>query len=91
MSNLSEPGKRRQDCPNQRECFEMLQLILDGEATPEQKHHFLSVHLEECMPCYKNYHLEVAIRQLLKSKCTGNAPQDLVEDIKRKVAQNLSL
>ena len=90
MSNLSEPGNRKQDCPNKRECFEMLQLILDGEATTQQKDIFLKVHLEECMPCYKNYHLEVAIRQLLRTKCVHNAPQDLVEDIKRKVAQNLS-
>ncbi len=90
MSNLSEPGNRKHDCPNQRECFEKLQLILDGEATPDQKDHFLKTHLEDCMPCYRNYHLEVAIRQLLRSKCTGNAPQELVEDIRRKVVQNLS-
>jgi mycothiol system anti-sigma-R factor len=68
----------------------MLQLIVDGEATPEQKEHFLTHHLEECMPCYKNYHLEVAIRQLLKSKCTDSCPQELVESIKAKVIQNLA-
>ena len=90
MSNLSEHGDRKQDCPNKRECFEMLQLILDGEATPHQKDSFLKEHLEDCMPCYKNYHLEVAIRQLLKTKCTGTAPEGLIEDIKRKVAQNLA-
>jgi anti-sigma factor (TIGR02949 family) len=90
MSNLSEPDSKKQDCPNSRECFEMLQLILDGEATPQQKDTFLKEHLEDCMPCYKNYHLEVAIRQLLKTKCSGHAPQDLIEDIKRKVAQNLA-
>jgi len=90
MSNLSEQDNRKQDCPNKRECFEMLQLILDGEATPDQKQNFLTEHLEDCMPCYKNYHLEVAIRQLLRTKCTSHAPQELVEEIKRKVAQNLA-
>ncbi len=90
MSNLSEPGSRKQDCPNKRQCFEMLQLILDGEATPQQKDIFLKEHLEECMPCYKNYHLEVAIRQLLKTKCTGSAPPELVDDIRKIVAQNLA-
>lgn len=90
MSNLSAQDGMKQDCPNKRECFEMLQLILDGEATPEQQEKFLKEHLEECMPCYKNYHLEVAIRQLLRTKCTGSAPQELVEDIKRRVAQNLA-
>ena len=88
--NSPDQSKMKQDCQNQRECFEMLQLILDGEVSSQQKEHFLKDHLEQCMPCYKNYHLEVAIRQLLKTKCTGSAPQELVDDIKRKVAQNLA-
>jgi len=89
---MSTPDSKnmKQDCPNQRECLQMLQLILDGEATSEQKDHFLKVHLEECLPCYKNYHLEVAVRQLLKNKCCNEAPQELVDDIKLKVIQNLT-
>jgi anti-sigma factor (TIGR02949 family) len=89
---MSTPDQSRmkQDCENSRECLQMLQLILDGEATPEQKDHFLTQHLEQCMPCYKNYHLEVAIRQLLKTKCSNQAPQELVEDIRKKVIQNLA-
>ncbi len=86
----SYQNQKKQECPNQQECMEMLQLIVDGEASHDQKEHFLKHHLEECMTCYKNYHLEVAIRQLLKTKCTGSAPQELVDDIKRKVAQNLA-
>ncbi len=88
--NSPDQSKMKQDCENSRECFEMLQLILDGEATTQQKDHFLKQHLEQCMPCYRNYHLEVAIRQLLKTKCTQHAPQDLVDDIRKKVIQNLS-
>jgi anti-sigma factor (TIGR02949 family) len=89
---MSTPDQSRmkQDCENSRECLQMLQLILDGEATPEQKDHFLTKHLDECMPCYKNYHLEVAIRQLLKTKCSNQAPQELVDDIRKKVIQNLA-
>lgn len=90
MSNLSEHDNQKRDCPNKRECFEMLQLILDGEASSQQKDTFLNQHLEECLPCYRNYHLEMAIRQLLKLKCTSLAPPELVDDIRRKVAQNLS-
>jgi len=89
MSNLDQ-NQKKQECANQRECMEMLQLIVDDEASHEQKEHFLLHHLEDCMPCYKNYHLEVAIRQLLKNKCTGQAPQDLVDSIKAKVIQNLA-
>ena len=88
--NSPDQSKMKQDCQNQRECFEMLQMIIDGEATTQQKDHFLKEHLEQCMPCYKNYHLEVAIRELLKSKCSSLAPQDLVEDIRKKVSQKLA-
>ncbi len=89
MSN-SDQHEKKQECENQRECMEMLQLIVDGEASHDQKEHFLKHHLEECMPCYKNYHLEVAIRQLLKNKCTGQAPQELIDSIKAKVITNLA-
>jgi anti-sigma factor (TIGR02949 family) len=88
--NSPDQSKMKQDCSNSRECLEMLQLILDGEATTEQKDHFLKDHLEQCMPCYKNYHLEVAIRELLKTKCSQHAPQELVDDIRKKVIQKLA-
>lgn len=88
--NSPDQSKMKQDCQNQRECFEMLQMILDGEASPHEKDHFLKEHLEQCMPCYKTYNLEVAIRQLLKSKCTQLAPPDLVDSIRKKVSQNLA-
>lgn len=90
MSNVPDRKPMKQDCENKRECLEILQLILDGEASTEQKNHFLKEHLEECMPCYKNYHLEVAIRELLKAKCTNHAPQELVDDIRKKIIQNLA-
>lgn len=88
--NSSDQSKMKQDCDNSQQCLEMLQLIIDGEATLQQKDQFLKEHLEQCMPCYKNYHLEVAIRELLKSKCTQHAPQELVDDIRKKVIQKLA-
>jgi anti-sigma factor (TIGR02949 family) len=87
--NSPDQSNMKQNCSNQRECFEMLQMILDGEASNDQKDQFIKEHLEQCMPCYKNYHLEVAIRELLKSKCKDHAPQDLVDQIRKKVTQNL--
>jgi anti-sigma factor (TIGR02949 family) len=88
--NPTDQSRMKQNCDNQKECFEMLQSILDGEATPQEKEHFLKEHLEQCMPCYKNYHLEVAIRDLLKAKCTQHAPPDLVENIKRTISQKMA-
>ena len=89
MSNPDQ-NKMKLECENQRQCMEMLQLIVDGEASSEQKEHFLMHHLEECMPCFKNDHLEVAICQLLKNKCTGQAPQELIDSIKAKVISNMA-
>jgi anti-sigma factor (TIGR02949 family) len=88
--NSPDFSKMKSDCQNQRECFEILQLIIDGEASTQQKEHFLKEHLEQCMPCYKNYHLEVSIRELLKTKCSQEAPQELVDTIRKKVIENLA-
>lgn len=66
-------------------CMEMLQSILDGEATPEQKDYFKQ-HMDHCLPCYKSYNLDMALKELLKTKCCGGAaPDDLVAQIKAKI------
>jgi anti-sigma factor (TIGR02949 family) len=84
MSNPDQNNMKK-NCSNQRECLEMLQLILDGEATPEQKANFKS-HVEECMPCFQHYHFDQAIKELLKLKCTHDAPTDLITSIKNKIS-----
>lgn len=77
-SNSSDPSKKFN-------CREMLQKILDGDATSEQQQQFKD-HMEECMPCYRIYELEMAIKGLLKKKCNGNgAPPDLIEKIKNQI------
>lgn len=86
MSNLDQ-GQSKHNCSNKYDCIEMLQLIVDGEATPQQKAHFRD-HLNECMPCYQQYHLDMAIRELLKVKCNHEAPSELIESIKIKISQN---
>jgi mycothiol system anti-sigma-R factor len=87
--SIPDQSKMKQDCSNQKDCLAMLQLIVDGEASAEQRDHFLKHHLEECLPCYRNYHLEVEIRQLLKAKCSGQAPQEIIDTIKSRVSQKL--
>lgn len=70
-------------------CLEMLQLIIDGDATTEQKEQF-KAHIDVCMPCYNSYHLETALKMLLKTKCSGNgAPPELIEKIKTQISQNM--
>ncbi|HZY80188.1 MAG TPA: mycothiol system anti-sigma-R factor [Cyclobacteriaceae bacterium] len=71
-------------------CLEMLQVILDGEASDEQKEYFKQ-HMDICLPCFKGYELDMAIKQLVKSKCCGgDAPSDLVEQIRITISQKIS-
>jgi mycothiol system anti-sigma-R factor len=71
-------------------CLEMLQVILDGEASDEQKTYFKE-HMDMCLPCFKGYELDMAIKQLVKSKCCGgDAPSDLVEQIRITISQKIS-
>lgn len=71
-------------------CLEMLQVILDGEASDDQKKYFKE-HMDMCLPCFKGYELDMAIKQLVKSKCCGgDAPSDLVEQIKITISQKIS-
>ncbi len=83
MANPSNPFL--QDDGKEPTCMEMLQSILDGEATPEQKNYFKQ-HIDHCMPCYKSYNFDMAIKELLQAKCCGgNCPEDLVAQIKAKI------
>jgi mycothiol system anti-sigma-R factor len=69
-------------------CMEMLQVIIDGEASNEQQEYFKS-HMDRCLPCFKSYDLDMAIKRLLQSKCCGgDAPSDLVDQIKMQISQN---
>ena len=86
MSN-SDQNQLKQDCADKRNCLEMLQLILDGEASPEQKANF-KLHIDECMPCFQHYHFDQTIKELLKIKCNSQAPIDLIESIKSKIKEN---
>ena len=71
-------------------CMEMLQLYLDGEVTQEQRTYFLS-HMDHCMPCFRTYQVDVAIRQLLKDRCCKEAaPGDLINQIKAQINQKNS-
>jgi mycothiol system anti-sigma-R factor len=69
-------------------CMEMLQLILDGEATAEQQDYFRS-HMDTCMPCFKSFSLDMSIKELVKTRCCSDqVPQGLVEQIKMQISQN---
>jgi len=64
--------------------MEMLQLVLDGEVTPEQRAYFLN-HMDQCASCFKAYDVDMAIKQLLKDRCCGECPGDLINQIRTQI------
>ncbi|MEM7107325.1 MAG: zf-HC2 domain-containing protein [Bacteroidota bacterium] len=67
------------------ECLELLNLVLDSAATPEEEENFKE-HLKRCMPCYEKYNLDLAIKKLIQEKCCGKqVPEGLVASIRSKV------
>ena len=71
-------------------CMEMLQLILDDQVTPEQREYFVA-HMANCMPCFETYQVDMAIKHLLKNRCCGgDAPKDLIVQIKAQIAKKNS-
>jgi anti-sigma factor (TIGR02949 family) len=76
-------------CSESEECSQLLQLILDGEASPEQEKKFYQ-HIDTCVYCLNGYELEKSIRKLIKTKIKKQeVPTDLVDSIKLKIRQTV--
>lgn len=59
-----------------------MQLILDGQATPEQEAKFKE-HINTCAPCLKDFELDQAIKIAIQKKCECLcAPEGLHSEIK---------
>jgi mycothiol system anti-sigma-R factor len=85
---MSEPNNPFTSSTGKRvTCMEMLQLILDGEVTHEQQEYFRA-HMDQCMPCFESYQLDMTIKQLVKARCCGGeAPGELLLQIRAKINQ----
>ncbi len=57
------------DKPDHQECLRILSLVLDDEATPEEKAIFKK-HLENCMPYFEIYSVDKTIRELIRKNCS---------------------
>lgn len=67
------------------ECMKLLQLVLDNEATEEQREVFEN-HVCNCMPYFEIYQVDKAIKSLVKKSCCGkDMPNDLAQEIKAKL------
>jgi len=71
-------------CNHQHACIQLIQKILDGEASPEEEAMFLEKK-EQCLPCQEGYALEKALKDQMKAKCRVACPESLVQRIKEKL------
>lgn len=66
---------------NAEECEHLLQLIIDGQATPEQITVFQQ-HICSCKNCDESFKIDIAIKEAIKKNCgCHQAPQELVNTI----------
>lgn len=78
-------SQQQEEKPDHKTCLEILNAVMDGEATPEQEEMFVK-HIQTCMPYYEIYNLDKTIKELLKSRCCGkDVPNDLLDAIKSRV------
>ncbi len=85
--NEEKSGARKLRCDDTSKCFELLESILDGELGNPGKE-VLKEKLAKCQPCFEHFHLEQAIREVLKNKCTKQAvPQELAKTIREKIQE----
>src|SRR5690606_9118980 len=87
MENLKSSGDRKLSCGDETKCFQLLESILDGENGLDSKQ-VLNEKLAKCQPCFEYYHLEQAIRELVKTKCTMQpVPEELAASIRQKIEE----
>lgn len=85
----AKDGEILEKCSESEECNQLLQLVLDGEATSDQEDKFLN-HIDHCIYCLNGYEMEKSIRKLIKSKIKKQTvPADLVDSIKLKIRQTV--
>lgn len=69
------------------DCLKSLQLLVDGEINKDQEN-YLRTHLDDCIPCYKVYNVEKAVKEILQNKLEKKpVPTHLINLIIDKIRQ----
>jgi anti-sigma factor (TIGR02949 family) len=85
--NAESAGERKLQCSDVTKCFELLESILDGDMA-QGGSEILKDKLAKCQPCFQHFHLEQAIREVLKTKCTKQeVPSELTDSIRQKIQE----
>jgi anti-sigma factor (TIGR02949 family) len=86
--NNQSSAERKLQCNDVTRCFQLLESILDGELGDNGKD-MLKEKLDKCQPCFEHFHLEQAIREVLKTKCTKQpVPTELADSIRQMIQES---
>ena len=81
MKNNSKQPK----CTNPEKCLQLLESIMDGEASFVQKLTYKGK-LRSCEYCYDYFHITKSVKNLIQAKIKNvDVPDGLVDDIRQKV------
>jgi anti-sigma factor (TIGR02949 family) len=84
-NNNTSSGGKKQQCSDVSKCFQLLEHMLDGELA-DVSEDMLKEKLDKCQPCFAHFHLEQAIREVLKTKCTKHPlPEKLADSIRQMI------
>jgi len=72
------------NCTQHKECLQVIQRILDKEATDEEVARFMA-NKDQCLPCQEGYNLELSLKKAIKNNCSVSCPSDLFTRIKTKL------
>ena len=82
MTSSNTETKAATDCDK---FLQTLQLVIDGEAAPEDKEYF-DKHIHNCIDCADFYEVEQAIHEAIKLKVhKKEVPSGLMESIKSRI------
>jgi hypothetical protein len=72
-------------CENHAECLKMIQAILDGHASNDEKDHFRD-NMDRCLPCIEMYRLEKCVKESLQNRITKvPCPDNILAAIQAKL------
>ena len=84
LRNMSEKLDSN-SCTEFDKCMEILQLMLDDEASEKQEE-YVNEHVHKGMVCFQHYEIETEIRELIKKKCSNlPVPDGLATQIRTQV------
>lgn len=85
-AKAGDEGKQHH-CQHRTDCMKMIELVLDGEATPEQFEH-IRKNIGKCLPCEHGFALEKSIKDALLLRLERkDVPPTLLESIRTRVAK----